>query len=61
MERHLGQAGLRVVDSKNYSILHSVETINRQVAVAESKLPIIAHSGLRYGMETYLQDLRYNI
>lgn len=58
MERHLIQSGLTMVASKNYSILHSVETIIRQVAVAESKLTLMANDSLRAGMNVYLQDLR---
>ena len=58
IHRHLEQAQMRVVQSKNFSILHSEESIMRQVRVAQSKLELMNPSA-RAGMQAYLNDLRY--
>lgn len=60
MHRHLDSAKLKVVQSKNFSILHSEDSILRQVRVAQSKLELM-NPALRQGMNAYLQDLRLYI
>ena len=57
MKRHIEQAGMIVVDSKNYSILHSEDSATRQIKVAKSKLSLMQDKSLKIGMETYLNDL----
>lgn len=57
MKRHLNNAGLRTVQSKNFTILHSEESAVRQIKVSQSKLPLISNPSLRAGMEAYLTDL----
>jgi hypothetical protein len=57
MHRHLELAQMKVVQSKNFSILHSEDSILRQVRVAQSKLELM-NPALRQGMNAYLQDIR---
>jgi hypothetical protein len=55
--RHLETSGFKIVTTKQFTILHSEDSIKRQIRVGQSKLPLIEHAGLRAGMESYLQDL----
>lgn len=57
MHRHLEHAHFRVVESKNFSILHGEDSIIRQVRVAQSKLDLM-NPAIRAGMGAYLMDLR---
>ena len=57
MTRHLNKVGLKVVESRNFTILHSEESAVRQIKVGRSKLDYMKNSALRSGMDTYLQDL----
>lgn len=57
MKRHIEQAGMRVVDIKNYTILHSEDSAIRQIRVGRSKLQLMADVNLRNGMDKYLVDL----
>lgn len=57
MTRHLRLSGMRVVDTRNFTILHSEESAVRQIRVARSKLDFMEHSMLRQGMDHYLVDL----
>lgn len=56
MERHIKNSGMKVVDSKTFTILHSEESAIRQIRVAQSKLPYMSTS-VRNGMEPYLLEL----
>ncbi|KAJ1401666.1 hypothetical protein B484DRAFT_437766, partial [Ochromonadaceae sp. CCMP2298] len=44
MRRHLETSRFSIVGSKNFTILHSTESIVRQVKVAQSKLSLIANA-----------------
>jgi hypothetical protein len=57
MRRHLETSKFSIVGSKNFTILHSQESIVRQVKVAQSKLPLIVNVDVKKGMEKYLVDL----
>jgi hypothetical protein len=57
MKRHLERANFRVLKSKNFTILHSEESVGRQIRVAFSKLPMMPVE-VRTGMEKYLGDLQ---
>lgn len=57
MKRHLANTGLTIVNSKNFTILHSEESAVRQIRVAQSKLPIMKNNEMRNGMDLYLRDL----
>ncbi len=46
-----------VIESKNFSILHSEDSAVRQIKVAKSKLILMHDKALRVGMEAYLDDL----
>lgn len=54
--RHLERAGFHVVRSKSFTILHSTDSMTRQLKVAQSKLPLMP-SEVRLGMEVYLNEL----
>ena len=54
--RNLDRSLLKVVKSKKFTILHSEESIFRQLRVAQSKLGIM-NPIVRQGMERYLEDL----
>ena len=58
MQRHLERSNYRITNTKNFSILHSEESILRQIKVGQSKLDLIPNSSLRSGLQTYLTDLR---
>ena len=58
MMRHLERNHLKIMKSKNYTILHTLNTITRQIRVAESKLSLISHNDLRSGMIKYLDNLK---
>jgi hypothetical protein len=60
MKRHLEKAQFRVVKSKNFTILHSDESVTRQIRVASSKLPLMPLS-VRAGMEQYLNELQARV
>lgn len=55
--RHMERSGFRIVRSKSFTILHSLDSMTRQLRVAQSKLPYMRDPGLRQGMQGYLQDL----
>jgi hypothetical protein len=57
MTRHLSQAGMKVLDSHNFTILHSENSAIRQVKVARNKLDFMEDQALRQGMDQYLTDL----
>lgn len=57
MARHLKKSNMKILKSKNFTILHSEESAKRQLKVAQSKLSLMAHNPLRAGMESYLNDL----
>ena len=61
MVRHLQNANFKVVTSKSFAILHSEESIMRQLRVAQSKLDLMPNLALRQGMEAYLHELRYDM
>ena len=54
--RHLETAGFRVVQHKSMTILHSENSILRQLNVGRSKLPYMAEP-VRAGMAQYLTEL----
>lgn len=60
MKRHLTQSGFKVLHTKNFTILHSEESIMRQIRVASSKLPLMPPSA-KYGMDAYLKDLAQRV
>jgi len=57
MTRHLENANMTVVQSKKFTIMHSEESVLRQLRVARSKLTLITSPSLRQGMEVYLDEL----
>jgi hypothetical protein len=57
IKRHLERANIHVLKSKNFTILHSEESIGRQIRVASSKLPLMPVE-VRAGTEKYLNDLQ---
>lgn len=48
-----------IIAGKSFTILHSEESILRQLRVAQSKLDLMPHLSLRQGMEIYLRDLGF--
>ena len=61
MTRHLEKSNFDVMNSATFSILHSEDSLNRQVRVAELKLDYMSDASLRNGMQTYLNGLRWVI
>ena len=57
MTRHLERSNFEVVNTKNFTILHSEESILRQLKVGQSKLPLFPNPKLREGLETYIGEL----
>ena len=57
MLRHLESAKFKIITSKSFAILHSEESILRQLRVAQSKLDLMPSPALRVGMEVYLREL----
>ena len=57
MNRHLDRANFEVVNTKSFTILHSEESILRQLRVGQSKLPLFPNDELRRGMEAYGLEL----
>jgi hypothetical protein len=57
MIRHLEIANFKILKSKSFTILHSEESILRQLRVAQSKLDLMPHMSLHQGMDIYLRDL----
>lgn len=57
MIRHLEIANFKIIKSKSFTILHSEESILRQLRVAQSKLDLMPDPSLRQGMEIYLRHL----
>jgi hypothetical protein len=55
--RHLEASGLRVFKSKIFTILHSEESILRQLHVARSKLDLMPNVALRTAMDSYLTEI----
>ena len=58
MVRHLKKSNFDVLHSGTFSILHSEDSITRQVRVAELKLDYMADASLRGGMQSYLDGLK---
>lgn len=58
MTRHLEKSNFDVLHTATFSILHSEDSISRQVKVAELKLDYMADSSLRGGMQSYLDGLK---
>jgi len=54
--RHLEKSGFKVEHTKKFTILHSEDSIIRQVRVASSKLGLMPPPA-REGMEMYLNDI----
>lgn len=52
-------AQLSVLGSKTFTILHSEESITRQIRVAEGKIGLFGNEALQQGMRAYISDLRY--
>mmetsp|Transcript_28683 Transcript_28683/g.48398 ORF Transcript_28683/g.48398 Transcript_28683/m.48398 type:complete len:300 (+) Transcript_28683:16-915(+) len=61
MTRHLEKSNFDVLNTATYSILHSEDSITRQLRVAELKLDFFLDSNLRSGMQRYLDGLRSRI
>ncbi len=63
MTRHLIESGFVCTPEhiKSFSILHSVDSLLRQVKVAESKLVSISNVPLREGMRIYLEELKQRV
>ena len=59
MIRHLEQSGLETEHQKSFSILHSEQSILRQLRVAENKLRHFPDAELTKGMATYVTHLKY--
>lgn len=57
MIRHLNKSKFKVNKTKSFSILHSSDSIHRQIKVAQSKLQLVANVGLRNSMQQYLNEL----
>lgn len=57
MIRHLESADFKILTSKSFAILHSEESILRQLRVARSKLDLMPNPALRQGMDAYLREL----
>jgi hypothetical protein len=57
MQRHLDRFNMKIIKSKNFTILHSEDSIRRQLRVAQSKLNYMPNPVLRNGVESYLNDL----
>ena len=57
IKRHMEREGLRVLGTKSFNILHTAESAQRQIRVAQTKLSLMPSSVLRAGMTTYLQEL----
>jgi hypothetical protein len=55
--RHLELSGFKVVSTKHFTILHSEDSIKRQIRVGQSKLSLIENAALKEGLEQYLLDL----
>lgn len=49
--------GLRVVKTKSFNILHSIDSATRQIRVAQTKLDLMPSGALKQGMKTYLEEL----
>lgn len=61
IERSLKQHGYDVGGSKSFPILYSYESINRQISVAERKLPLIKDEALREKLQAHVDDLRTRV
>ena len=57
MKRHLEQSNFKVLKTKNFTILHSEESVMRQIRVASSKIPLMPYA-VRAGTEQYLSALQ---
>lgn len=58
VKRHLEQSHFTVLKSKNFTIMHSEDSVRRQIRVAQTKLTLMpGPPPLRAGMELYLSDL----
>jgi hypothetical protein len=59
--RHLEGEGLRVFKSKIFTILHSEDSLLRQLRVARSKLELMPQASLRMAMDSYLTDIEERV
>jgi hypothetical protein len=57
MLRHIEQVGLKNLDIKSFTILHSEESALRQLRVGRSKIEFMKDKALREGLDKYLNDL----
>lgn len=49
--------GLRIIQTKSFNILHSVDSATRQIRVAQTKIDLMPSGALKQGMMTYLDEL----
>lgn len=56
--RHMEASNFKILNTKTFTILHSENTIFRQIQVGYSKLSLISNPALRSGLEAYLNDLK---
>ena len=56
MKRHLTNSGFKVMHTKKFTILHTEDSIMRQLRVASSKLSLMP-TAAQYGMDAYLKDI----
>ena len=59
IKRHLEVSNFKILNTKNFTIIHTEESVQRQINVAKSKLPLFSNTTLRNGMEAYIQELEY--
>jgi len=59
--RHLEKEGMRVFKNKVFTILHSEESVVRQLRVARSKLELMPQASMRMAMDTYLTDIEERV
>lgn len=61
MTRHLSKAKFKTLKTKKFTILHSEESILRQIRVGYSKLALMPKTSIRHGMEQYLLELTESV
>ena len=59
--RHMEKEGLRVFKNKVFTILHSKESVTRQLMVARSKLELMSQASVRMAMDSYLTDIEERV
>lgn len=57
MKRHIELAGLNIINTRNFTILHSEESAVRQIKVGRSKLDYMLNVPVQEGMRQYLNEL----